>query len=46
MEEYKYIDSMNQKKANEIINELNIYELFKEFKIQANLIGSVRTGLL
>ncbi len=36
----------NLKKAYGIIDELNIVETLKKYKIQANLIGSVPTGLI
>jgi hypothetical protein len=46
MEEYLELAQSNLKRAKEIIEELEIVGIWKSVKATANLIGSVKTGLL
>lgn len=46
MADYLTISSQNQKKAFEIIKELNIEKLWKSIGARINLVGSLKMGLL
>lgn len=46
MIEYLVLAKNNLKRAKEIIKELNIVEVWKSVNAKANLIGSVKTGLM